>query len=851
SETFELKEGRTIEFRVDLIEGSGADAFAVLAFIPSSPGTLGGYGLAKDPDDVLITKAVQKYFVADDTATAELKNDNVTLSLALSVKNGNVTITGRILDKDNDNAVLWERTVVDTPAADILEEGTDEPPAPYITSGYFTLYCYQQFNAAVGEYRVHFDNAVVLAPPVAANVAPIISAVLPARFANFLPASTQISFTVTDDQALSPDQISVTLNGTVFTKANGLTITGPAAAPTISLGGLVANVNYTALFQVEDAGGLTATDRLHFDTFAADNRVVEVEDYNFGGGQFINHPTPTSEGSPADDSYSLQAGVAEVDFRDTRTAPNGGDTMYRTDDPVRMQRSRDDVRAKFTAAGGADNVVYDYDVGDIAADEWLQYTRSFTAGTYEVYLRQALANMASGESVLERVTGDRTQPNATTQVLGSFLGELTGFQYRNFALTDGAGQNKVIVRLEGETTLRLRQITPNPGDGGRYQNYLIFIPVADPGKQRASVSSLTPANGIIVNSIAPALNAVIQNRDTTVNVASVALNVSGAAVNATVTATPDGATVSYVLHPLPAPNTVVPCRLTFQDSDGIEVVADWSFTVTYARLDAGNARPAPGLDRGIQIRMVQAPEGSDLDNSLERAEKQLALDASIPVLIDTNTVLQVVNMSQDAGFAGYFEGETLVPGLEEFGNTDDFTVECRAWLDLAAGPHRFGVISDDGYKLSSGALPTAQNPVLGFVNGGPTPSPASLIEFVAPVAGLYPFRLVWYERGGGAHAEWYSENLATGERLLINDPASSLAIKAYLDAPAPLAVRLESSADVATGYVTESGAAVDVTAKRVTVTQNGPVRFYRLLSNSALTLKTIKIEGGQVLIEYE
>ncbi|HOC01339.1 MAG TPA: hypothetical protein PKM43_21645, partial [Verrucomicrobiota bacterium] len=164
SELFELKEGRTIEFRVDLVESAGEDAYAVLAFIPNTggnnPGTLGGYGLAKDPTDVLITKGIQKYFVADDGVTAELKNDNVTLVLRLAAKNGNVTVTGKILDKDAGDAVLWERTVVDTPAADIMQDGTDSPAAPFLTTGYFTLYCYQQFSGDK-TYSVHYDNAEV------------------------------------------------------------------------------------------------------------------------------------------------------------------------------------------------------------------------------------------------------------------------------------------------------------------------------------------------------------------------------------------------------------------------------------------------------------------------------------------------------------------------------------------------------------------------------------------------------------------------------------------------------------------------------------------------------------------
>src|SRR4030095_11197761 len=60
SETFELKEGRTIEFRVDVIEGGAKDSFAVLGFIPTSTWaqTLAGYGFSKSTTDLLITKGI-------------------------------------------------------------------------------------------------------------------------------------------------------------------------------------------------------------------------------------------------------------------------------------------------------------------------------------------------------------------------------------------------------------------------------------------------------------------------------------------------------------------------------------------------------------------------------------------------------------------------------------------------------------------------------------------------------------------------------------------------------------------------------------------------------------------------
>jgi len=856
SETFELKEGRTVEFRVDLVEGSGSDAFAVLAFIPNTggntPGTLAGYALAKDPDDVLITKGIQKYFVADDTPTAELKHQNVTLSLSLTVKNGSVIITGKVLDKDANDAVLWERTVVDTPQADILEEGTDSPAAPYITTGYFTLYLYQQFNAAISAYSVYYDNAVVLAPPVAANVAPIITEVQPVEFAAFLPVSTQISFKVTDDKDLSNDKISVVLNGETFTPANGLVVTGAGGIKTATLGGLKANTNYKAVLRAEDAEGLSASRTLYFDTFATGSFIVEVEDYNFDAGSYFNSPVRTAEGwGQAENSYVDRVGVEGTDFHDTRTAPAGADTPYRTFDPVRMQRSRDQQRPQFDP----NNLVFDYDVGDIAAGEWLQYTRQFASGNYQVYLRQALANMATGESVLELVTGDRTQPDAASQVLGSFLGERTGFQYRNFLLTDASGMNPVVLRLNGVTTLRLRQVTPDPGDGARFQNYLIFIPVPDPGKQRATVSSVTPANGAEVPNAAPAIVAEIQNRDTSVKVPTVALAVDGAAVNATVTATAQGARVDYTLSPLPPTGSTVTCRITFKDSEDVDVSAEWSFKLTYTGLDPANRRSGPGQDRGFTVRVVQAPAGSGLANSLARAEEQLAPNSTIPKALETTAVAQVINQTQSEGAgAGYFQApddpESVVPGIAESPEgTDDFSVEIMAWLELPAGAYRFGVVSDDGYKITSGATPQdTGGTVLGFHNGGPA---NETFDFVVTQAGFYPFRMVWYERGGSAHAEWFAVDLATGERTLINDPDSPRAIKAYRNVAAETAPKLQSTARLGEPFADDNTATVNPGAKTITVPVAGPMRFYRLSGSQAYRITSPRLQGANLVLGYE
>ncbi|HXJ76314.1 MAG TPA: hypothetical protein VNM37_25875, partial [Candidatus Dormibacteraeota bacterium] len=132
SQEFQLQNGRTIEFRVDLVDGNGPDAFAVLAFIPTanSLSTLAGYGLAKSTTDILLTKGIGKYFYNEGVS---VKNNNVTLVLTLSAKDGTVTIHGQVLDKDSGNAVIWEQTAVDTPGEDVLADGTDSPAVPYLT----------------------------------------------------------------------------------------------------------------------------------------------------------------------------------------------------------------------------------------------------------------------------------------------------------------------------------------------------------------------------------------------------------------------------------------------------------------------------------------------------------------------------------------------------------------------------------------------------------------------------------------------------------------------------------------------------------------------------------------------
>ncbi|MGZ8938414.1 MAG: hypothetical protein ACXW32_04300 [Limisphaerales bacterium] len=849
SPTFDLIDGERVEFRVDLVSGNGPDAFAVLAFIPTSQQvqSLNGYGLSKSTTDILVSKSLDKYFYNENPPTA-IKNENVTMVLSLTARGQTVTINAKILDKDANNAVLFERTFVDTPGVDVLSDGTDNGPA-YMGSGNFVLFCYEDTGTTQESYEVIFDNAEVSAAPLPANTPPIISNVSIAPSLNFISASTPLSFTVSDDAALADAQISITLNGQKFTSASGLALSGTPLNRTATFSNLAANTNYSAVLEVIDAGELTVRNTFTFDTFLTNNFVIEVEDYNFSSGQFIDTPVLIPEGGgPQEGGYTGQVGTKGIDFDDTRTDFN--DVPYRPFDNVRMQRSLDFSRAKYTNAGGAAAQIYDYDVGDVAAGEWLNYTRTFPAGTYEIYLREALRNGTQIETVLEEVTSDPTQENQTTRVLGSFIMPSSGFQFKNVPLTDAVG-NKITVNLTGVKTLRLRQVSADPADGAIYQNYLLFLPVASSGVQRATISSLTPAADSTVNTVSPRIEATILNRDTTVVPASVKLFVNNAPASATVTPTATGASLTYDISPLPASGSAITGRIEFTDSASVTQTNEWTFTVTYNSLNAANRASGTGDQRGFNVRVVQSPlENGPLENSLDRAELQLAPNSTIPKYLDTNVVLQVINLNQIDGDAGNILGDQVVPGLElgENGH-DDFAVDIQSYLELTEGIHRFYVSTDDGFKLTFGSSLTDQTTApVAFRSGG---TAEQTFDINVPSSGLYPMRLVWYERGGGAQAEFASVNRTTGERTLINDPSVASAIKAYTSLSAPAAV-LESSAIVDSGYAADPNAVFFPGSGRyeVPVSPAGN-RFFRVRGTNPTRLANPRIQNNKVVFEVQ
>ena len=160
----------------------------------------------------------------------------------------------------------------------------------------------------------------------------------------------------------------------------------------------------------------------------------------------------------------------------------------------------------------------------------------------------------------------------------------------------------------------------------------------------------------------------------------------------------------------------------------------------------------------------------------------------------------VINWNSGSGGAaansGIFNGGTwpdaAVPGLPGTGTSgstavglDNTVMEIETYLELKAGAYLFGVNSDDGFILIATAN---RRDTLGTLIGRRDPGggnsgsfiTAAAMNVIVPEDGIYPFRLLWWQGGGGVNCEFFSVDRLTGQHLLINDVLNSTrAIKAY------------------------------------------------------------------------
>ncbi len=122
-----------------------------------------------------------------------------------------------------------------------------------------------------------------------------------------------------------------------------------------------------------------------------------------------------------------------VDFHDRQ---GNGDHLYRLDDTMATGLTGDPTRQKFVDAGATDHVIGWFDgsafgdnigISPYDAGEWVNYTRDFPAGTYNIYLRAANGYGGTASIPLSKVTSGWGTPEQTTELLGQFQFPATGW----------------------------------------------------------------------------------------------------------------------------------------------------------------------------------------------------------------------------------------------------------------------------------------------------------------------------------------------------------------------------------------------------------------------------------------
>ena len=137
-----------------------------------------------------------------------------------------------------------------------------------------------------------------------------------------------------------------------------------------------------------------------------------------------------------------------------------------------------------------------------------------------------------------------------------------------------------------------------------------------------------------------------------------------------------------------------------------------------------------------------------------------------------------------AANGGVFNGDMNLPGMPGTGTSNlglDNTVhEFITYLNLKAGDYLFGLNVDDGWTCISAPNPRdTLGTLLGFrdapggQNGNPANNPNAAFNVIVPEDGIYPFRILFWEGGGGVNTEFFNIDRNTGTQVLVNDTAGA------------------------------------------------------------------------------
>ena len=368
--------------------------------------------------------------------------------------------------KDGQTRLWWDGV--------LLFDGTAPPANPY---GAYLEWGSGSWQADASD-TVDFDWVGYSS----ASGAPILIGTTPSDGNPYYDPSGGFTFKVLESlYGVTQGGVSLTVNG--VDRTGDLVLTGGTNNLQGSLtGGFVPNHFYQAVLTLTDLASNVLTSTINFQTFSQTNYMFEAEDWNFDGGQWLD--TIVLSSIPNTNNYVEKGDVPNIDESDTGT----GNHNYRGTSPVGAENTGDWLRQKYLDAQVNDPDVHDVNVGWVEAGEWLNYTRTFPAGEYNIYARLAYDQSAPFEAILDKVTGATTE-NQTTNNLGSFKGNgiSGGGQIYSFVPLTDAKTNRVVVSLNGVATLRATAAT-----SGYNANFYMLVPAEQP------VLSIRPSGSNVV-----------------------------------------------------------------------------------------------------------------------------------------------------------------------------------------------------------------------------------------------------------------------------------------------------------------------------------------------------------------
>jgi hypothetical protein len=333
---------------------------------------------------------------------------------------------------------------------------------------------------------IDFVEVVPVAGPFVRSYAPV---------GGDLPTDSQISIVLEDGLTeVDPSSIQLTLDGTVMSPAiskSGDLTTVQFSPPSwfIPISHHVVNLTYgddspSPTLAVHafsfDAGAFSTTPGAFF---------IEAEDFNFGSGQ---HQASADAMPYYGGAYNGLSAVQGVDYFVVPPGAPASADVYRTgEDPnVGIVGNTDSNRGSFDVAAN-------YELGWSTTGNWFNYTRSFPAGSYNIYARlsSGYANesgWADEHAQLDLVSSGATTPNQSLVKLGSFDAPATRAWgiYGFVPLKTDSGQ-LAAVNLRGEQTLRFTVLPPGALDC----NYLMLVPAAAPSGPAPALLSVIAFNG--------------------------------------------------------------------------------------------------------------------------------------------------------------------------------------------------------------------------------------------------------------------------------------------------------------------------------------------------------------------